>query len=236
MTDERLSAVFGSVERRGAWTVPSTLHVRALFGSAELDLREAVFGPGTTTIEVSIAFGSLELTVPPGMQVEVNVSSIAGSVEDGRRSLPDRVLAADGGPYRSEVVDPPRVRLVGTTKFGSCQILQLERGQTRRDLYRALRQTRLREHFAHVHDALHHAHEARSAAADVRDRRHAERHERQMEGRIEAQMQRRREHISGAHRPAGDGAVLWSPWGPTSSSAPGRNRCRSRRWCRQSRG
>ena len=36
VTSEALSAVFGSVERRGPWTVPERLDVRVLFGSAEL--------------------------------------------------------------------------------------------------------------------------------------------------------------------------------------------------------
>ena len=64
---ESVSALFGSVERRGAWEVPSHLAVHVKFGSAEPDLREAKLGPGVTTIEVAIAFGSLELTVPPDL-------------------------------------------------------------------------------------------------------------------------------------------------------------------------
>jgi signal transduction histidine kinase len=167
VTCDRLSAVFGSVERRGPWTVPDRLDVRVLFGSAALDLREATLAPGVTTIiDVGISFGSLELIVPPDLAVDVNVSSIAGSVEDTRKSVATPEPAApaataggnqpvDGGPYRVADGDPrPRLRLVGSTKFGSCEIIALERGQTRRDLIRSERRARhLRhreQHIAHI--------------------------------------------------------------------------------------
>jgi signal transduction histidine kinase len=176
--------------------VPATLPVRVRFGSAQLDLREAVLGPGTTTIDISVAFGSLELTVPPDLELDVAVSTLAGSVEDARKSLSPRVQGPDDGPYRAAPSpDTSRVRLVGTTKFGSCEIMALERGQTRRDLYRALRQARVREHFQQVHDAISHAHdmahEARNAAAVERDARIDEREQRDRE-RFERRFERHR--------------------------------------------
>ncbi len=171
---EAVSAVFGSVERRGPWTVPSKLDVRVLFGSAELDLREAVLGPGTTTIDVGVTFGSLELTVPPGLAVEVNVSSIAGSVEDKRKpaALASSVTSdepAVAGPYRTADTNAPRVRITGTTKFGSCEIIALERGQTRRDLHRAERHARHAHHISRMERHLE------------RHAQHSERHRRKLD-------------------------------------------------------
>lgn len=160
---ETLRAMFGSTERRGAWKVPEQLHVEVAFGSAELDLREAELAPGLTTIDISVKFGSLEITVPPDLTVEVNVSTIAGSCEDTRKpgvvTPPTDPLA--GEPYRSAPeTTAPRVRIVGTASFGSCEVITLERGQTRRDLIRAAR---------HAHHRRRHERHAE------RDERHAER-------------------------------------------------------------
>jgi signal transduction histidine kinase len=191
-----VSAMFGSVERRGTWSVPTTLPVRVRFGSAELDLRDATLEPGLTTIDVSVAFGSLEIIVPPDLPLEVSVSSVAGSVEDTRKVQPQRVRGPDDGPYRTDGgPEPSRVRIVGATKFGSCEVFALERGQTRRDLLRQQRQQRMREHMEHVHDALQHAH---SVADEVRDARTRERHERHFE-RMERHLARRARH-GGRHR------------------------------------
>jgi signal transduction histidine kinase len=159
---ETLRAVFGSTERRGTWKVPAKLDVTVAFGSAELDLREAELGPGVTTIEVDVKFGSVEITVPPELPVEVAVSTVAGSCEDMRRATPTPPADPHAGePYRSTPdSNATRVRIVGTAKFGSCEIIALERGQTRRDLMRHARHGRHR----HMHER--HA---------ERDERHAER-------------------------------------------------------------
>jgi signal transduction histidine kinase len=176
---ETLRAVFGSTERRGTWKVPAQLQVHVAFGSAELDLREAELGPGLTTIDVSVKFGSIEITVPPDLAVEVNVSTVAGSCEDMRRAAP--VPPADpnsGEPYRAAAdTSAPRVRIVGTAAFGSCEIIALERGQTRRDLMRRTRHERHRKMHA----------------------RHAERHEREHE-RHERHAERRARHFTAFER------------------------------------
>lgn len=166
---ETLRAMFGSTERRGTWKVASHLEVRVAFGSAELDLREADLGPGLTTIDISVKFGSVEITVPPDLAVEVNVSTVAGSCEDMRRaaSTPSANPTA-GEPYRTAPdTNAPRVRIVGTASFGSCEVIALERGQTRRDLMRAARHAR--------HRRMHERHATRHERDAEREERHAER-------------------------------------------------------------
>jgi signal transduction histidine kinase len=198
MTDT-LRAVFGSTERRGTWTVPAKLDVTVAFGSAELDLREAVLGPGLTTIEIDVKFGSIEITVPPELTVEVNVSTIAGSCEDMRRTttapyvivppfapsaegdgvVPPIVPPLDphgGDPYRSGPdANAPRVRIVGVAKFGSCEIIALERGQTRRDLMRHARHERHRR-MHERHADRHERHAARHSRHHAAFERHLEKH------------------------------------------------------------
>jgi hypothetical protein len=60
----------GGQERGGSWIVPRQLKVFVLMGGAEIDLREARFGPGVTEIEVFAVMGGAHIIVPPGVRVE----------------------------------------------------------------------------------------------------------------------------------------------------------------------
>lgn len=51
------------VARKGAWTAPRQLHVLTVMGGAELDFREAQFGPGVTTVTVFATMGGVEIKV-----------------------------------------------------------------------------------------------------------------------------------------------------------------------------
>jgi signal transduction histidine kinase len=203
---ESLEAKFGSTERRGVWTLPERFAVNVAFGSAELDLREAEMSPGTTTIEVSVKFGSVELIVPPDLDLEVGVSTVGGSVEDMRKSTSESAAPAPGGPYRTDESMRRRVRIVGSVHFGSCEIIPLERGQTRRDLMRSLR------HARHRRIAQRHA-ERRERHAEARARhvsaleRHLEKHAQTSEHHREklAAWREERELWHGERR-------KWLPW------------------------
>lgn len=107
----RVSAIFSSSERSGPITLPERLEVVAILGSIELDLRSAVFASPLTTIDVKVYFGSVELTLPPGMQVDVVADSVFGGVtvsarDRSRTSTPAGELA----------------RVTGRVTFGSVQI------------------------------------------------------------------------------------------------------------------
>lgn len=117
----QLSVILGSVERTGPWRVPRVLRVRVWWGSAQLDLREASLGPGLTTIELGVRMGTLEVIVPPWLAVDVDVSSVLGSVEERHRIPPDP------DPER------PIVRFVGTVVLGSFAIVTRLAGESRRD-------------------------------------------------------------------------------------------------------
>jgi signal transduction histidine kinase len=167
-----LSVVMGSIERRGAWTVPSEVNARVLLGSLEMDLREAELGP-ETTIDASIMFGSLELIVPRDVVIDVNVDSFAGSVEHHASAAPP-LLAAPAiddapstdtvgqfGAYRDPVHPVARrLKITGKARFGSCEIIPLDRGETIHDHARRLREELRRARHGHHHHR-HHQHHRR---------------------------------------------------------------------------
>jgi hypothetical protein len=74
-------AVMGGHERAGSWIVPRQLKVVVLMGGAEIDLREARFGPGVTEIEVFVLMGGVEIIVPPGVRVESMGAAFMGGFD-----------------------------------------------------------------------------------------------------------------------------------------------------------
>jgi hypothetical protein len=126
---KKVMSVFGSVERRGAWTVPAALDARAVFGSVELDFREARFSAAITELEVRVVFGSLEIIVPPQLAVECEGTGVFGSIE-----------SFGGGA----VADPerPLLRVRGAAVFGSVEVHARRPGESAGDARR--RQARAR--------------------------------------------------------------------------------------------
>jgi hypothetical protein len=74
-------AVMGGGDRAGSWIVPRQLKIVTLMGGAEIDLREARFGPGVTEIEVFVVMGAVEIIVPPGVHVETVGGAFMGGFE-----------------------------------------------------------------------------------------------------------------------------------------------------------
>jgi Cell wall-active antibiotics response 4TMS YvqF/Domain of unknown function (DUF1707) len=107
---KKVSALFGSVERRGHWRPAERLSVSPRFGSVVLDFREALMRPGVTEVDISAVFGSVEIIVPPTLAVDVEGSAILGTFEHV-----DRVGAAlrEGAPV---------LRVRGRATFGSVEI------------------------------------------------------------------------------------------------------------------
>ena len=124
---ETLTAVFSSVLRHGEWLPPEELRVVAGFGAVKLDLTHALLAPGVTEIRVLALFGSVELLVPPELEVEVDASAIFGSVErkSGRGGvagfLRDQLRRVTGGsdPDPELEDDPPLLRVSDQVIFGN---------------------------------------------------------------------------------------------------------------------
>lgn len=102
----RVYSVFGSVKKRGDWEPAEHLRVLALFGELVLDFREARLSAGVTTVEVTAAFGTARIIVPPGLHVECDGSAILGEFTQ------KTFLSADP---RDEA---PTLRIVGTAVMG----------------------------------------------------------------------------------------------------------------------
>jgi len=158
-----LRVTMGSLERRGVWVVPEHLDVRVMWGNVELDLREAKMSPGETTIDVQITMGNVEIIVPPGMTVDLDVRIVAGNVSEGEKI--NTTVAGDA--------DKPRVRVTGRVKLGNCEVFTLYPGETRSDGERRSKHAR---------------HQQRHARHEQRRERHRERHKRFREIHAEREM------------------------------------------------
>jgi predicted membrane protein len=73
--------LIGGIERRGRWRLPERLRIIGLIGGIELDLSEAVIENNEPVIEVWLAVGGIEITVPEGIEVEVEGLTVVGGTE-----------------------------------------------------------------------------------------------------------------------------------------------------------
>jgi Domain of unknown function (DUF1707)/Cell wall-active antibiotics response 4TMS YvqF len=112
-----VTALFGPVHRRGRWVVPATLTCVSAFGEIVLDMSEAILQDRHTVLNVYALFGRLRLTVPTGVEVVMNGSSILGRQRGGTtRRVPTSsdipVIEVRGYVAASEVLarTPPRPR------------------------------------------------------------------------------------------------------------------------------
>ena len=74
-------AVFGGASRRGHWQIARRTRVVAVFGGADIDLREVEFATGVTEMHVVAAWGGVEILVPPNLPVEVAGVAVFGGFE-----------------------------------------------------------------------------------------------------------------------------------------------------------
>ncbi|MFC5182026.1 DUF1707 SHOCT-like domain-containing protein [Actinomadura harenae] len=101
--DRPVSVLFGRTRREGRWVVPVRLPLVALFGTVELDLRDAVLQRRHVVLDALLVAGRVRLLVPDGVRVTVT----------GRTALTTRDLRT-----RPEE-DGPTVEVGGTLIFGS---------------------------------------------------------------------------------------------------------------------
>ncbi len=101
----RMLAVFGEENRVGRWEVPSTVVARAVFGSVNVDLTDAVVRDREVLVDAWAVFGAVLVTVPEGVEVHLE----PGVAVFGTRT--NQVPVPDGPPSVT-------VRLRGGAVFG----------------------------------------------------------------------------------------------------------------------
>lgn len=79
-------AIFAGTERTGIHRVPATTNAIAVFGGVDLDLSEAILEARTVTINVGVAFGGVDITVPPGVRVVNKAIPLFGGVSSKART------------------------------------------------------------------------------------------------------------------------------------------------------
>jgi hypothetical protein len=112
---ESITTVFSSSKRHGRWRLPRRLKVTNVFGETKLDLREAalsVAAMAEDVVEISgtNVFGTVEVIVPEGVEVEVT-----GSVVFGDRS--SRLAPVQRLP------GTPLIRVTVKTVFGETKAI-----------------------------------------------------------------------------------------------------------------
>jgi hypothetical protein len=117
-------AIWSGPKRTGQWTPARQTVVTAVQGGAELDFREARFGPGVTEVTAVAIMGGIDIIVPPGLQVEVNGVGVMGSFE-----------ASDD---LTGVIDPakPILRVGGVAMMGAVEVTMRDHGETGREAKR----------------------------------------------------------------------------------------------------
>ncbi|EOR72468.1 hypothetical protein TM51_02644 [Thermobifida fusca TM51] len=119
-----VAALFGAKRRGGRWVVPSQQWVFSLFGSAELDLRDALLARDRVAVAASAFFGRVVIRVPEGMEVRIR-----------RRSLFGRRAAVHPSPLRhAPVLEVDGVSLFGSVRVSTSRKRRLGRGRPRREL------------------------------------------------------------------------------------------------------
>jgi hypothetical protein len=104
---KRLTAIFSGVSKTGQWKPAQRIEGMAMFGSIEIDLREAELPASGIDMHFDAYLGSVEILLPPGIGADVDCGAFMGSVEDKAH------LGAPGAP---------RVRITGDVFMGSIEV------------------------------------------------------------------------------------------------------------------
>ena len=131
---QTLVAIMGGVERRGAWTPARRTIVIAFMGGAELDFRDARFGPGATEVFIFAMMGGVEIVVPPDLPVDTSGIAIMGGFEHRDQHM-ERVEVDDG---------TPKLHVRGFAMMGGVEVSVRRTGESAKDANRRIKAERKR--------------------------------------------------------------------------------------------
>ena len=75
----RTVAILSSADRTGVWRIGEQSRAVVIMGSCKLDLRRAAISSPVTTIDVHVLMGNVNVIVPEGVEIELEVTPIMGS-------------------------------------------------------------------------------------------------------------------------------------------------------------
>ncbi|WKD34484.1 DUF1707 SHOCT-like domain-containing protein [Streptomyces xanthophaeus] len=102
-------AVMSGFQRKGRWTVPARFDAVAFWGGGELDLREADFAQREVVINCVAVMGGIQITVPPGVELDVRGFGFMGAFDQRDNAGPSEPGA-------------PRVVVTGFAFWGGVEI------------------------------------------------------------------------------------------------------------------
>ncbi len=105
---DQIVAIFGGTTRKNRWRVRRNTSILTMFGGVELDLTEATFEAHELTFNVFCLFGGVEVTVPPGTDVDCQVVAVFGGAEARKVGPPDGIA--------------PRLVVKGFCGFGGVEV------------------------------------------------------------------------------------------------------------------
>lgn len=106
-------AIFSGVERKGIWELDDDNVAVAVFGSVEIDLRQATIHPGRNEIKAFAVLGSVEIIVEPGTLVDCSGIGILGDFS--------------GTKNTASSPDAPLIRVTGLALLGSVAVKEKKR-------------------------------------------------------------------------------------------------------------
>ncbi|PZF81416.1 hypothetical protein C1I92_21440 [Jiangella anatolica] len=109
--------VFSGIQRRGDWVVPQYYRIKAVFGGADLDLREATLEAAEVEIDIKAVFGGVNILVPPDLRVQVDGDGVFGAFNDDTTRGPQPGSGA------------PVVRITGKAVFGGVNVQRKAAGE-----------------------------------------------------------------------------------------------------------
>lgn len=120
-------ALFSGRSRTGSWVPARKIRVYAFMGGVELDLREALFGPGEVHIQCVTMMGGIEIIVPPGVRVETGGAAIFGAFDEALEGM---------GPTPA---DAPVVRISGLAFMAGVEVHARLPGESGRQARRRIK-------------------------------------------------------------------------------------------------
>jgi hypothetical protein len=100
-------AVMSGVERTGRWVVPQSSNAIAMMGGIEYDFTDAILTSQETVIQVVAIMGGVEVRVPEGIEVRIDVVGIMGG---------------SSGPPDTPPAGAPILRFTGVAIMGGLDV------------------------------------------------------------------------------------------------------------------